>query len=39
MPYADVTAELEVLLDGGIRHGGDVVKALCLGARPYFAFA
>ena len=23
----------EVLLDGGIRRGGDVVKALCLGAR------
>ena len=24
---------MEVLLDGGIRRGGDVVKALCLGAR------
>ena len=24
---------LEVLLDGGIRRGGDIVKALCLGAR------
>src|SRR5437763_12828532 len=24
---------IEVLLDGGIRRGGDVVKALCLGAR------
>lgn len=24
---------VEVLLDGGIRRGGDVVKALCLGAR------
>jgi L-lactate dehydrogenase (cytochrome) len=24
---------VQVLLDGGIRRGGDVVKALCLGAR------
>jgi len=24
---------LEVLIDGGIRRGGDIVKALCLGAR------
>jgi L-lactate dehydrogenase (cytochrome) len=24
---------IEVLLDGGIRRGSDVVKALCLGAR------
>ena len=24
---------VEVLLDGGVRRGGDVVKALCLGAR------
>jgi isopentenyl diphosphate isomerase/L-lactate dehydrogenase-like FMN-dependent dehydrogenase len=24
---------IEVLLDGGVRHGSDVVKALCLGAR------
>jgi L-lactate dehydrogenase (cytochrome) len=24
---------IEVLLDGGVRRGGDVVKALCLGAR------
>jgi L-lactate dehydrogenase (cytochrome) len=24
---------VEVLLDGGIRRGGDVVKALCMGAR------
>jgi isopentenyl diphosphate isomerase/L-lactate dehydrogenase-like FMN-dependent dehydrogenase len=28
-----VGEEIEVLLDGGIRRGGDVVKALALGAR------
>jgi len=28
-----VDGRIEVLLDGGIRRGGDVVKALCLGAR------
>jgi L-lactate dehydrogenase (cytochrome) len=28
-----VAGRAEVLLDGGIRRGGDVVKALCLGAR------
>jgi L-lactate dehydrogenase (cytochrome) len=28
-----VNDRIEVLLDGGIRRGGDVVKALCLGAR------
>ncbi len=28
-----VGGSAEVLLDGGIRRGGDVVKALCLGAR------
>jgi pre-mycofactocin synthase len=28
-----VNGEIEVLLDGGIRRGGDVVKALALGAR------
>lgn len=33
-PIADaVGSELEVLLDGGIRRGGDVAKALALGAR------
>ena len=28
---------IEVLLDGGIRRGSDVVKALCLGARAVLA--
>ena len=28
-----VGGEIEVLLDGGIRRGSDVIKALCLGAR------
>jgi L-lactate dehydrogenase (cytochrome) len=30
---AAVGGQVEVLLDGGIRRGSDVVKALCLGAR------
>jgi L-lactate dehydrogenase (cytochrome) len=30
---AAVNGRAEVLLDGGIRRGGDIVKALCLGAR------
>src|SRR6266849_302600 len=30
---AAVREQAEVLLDGGIRRGGDVVKALCVGAR------
>jgi isopentenyl diphosphate isomerase/L-lactate dehydrogenase-like FMN-dependent dehydrogenase len=30
---AAVNDQVEVLMDGGIRRGGDVVKALCLGAR------
>jgi L-lactate dehydrogenase (cytochrome) len=28
-----VNGRIEVLMDGGIRRGGDIVKALCLGAR------
>lgn len=28
-----VNGQIEVLMDGGIRRGGDIVKALCLGAR------
>ena len=33
-PVADaVGGDIELLLDGGIRRGSDVVKALCLGAR------
>jgi L-lactate dehydrogenase (cytochrome) len=30
---AAVGGRVEVLLDGGIRRGGDIVKAVCLGAR------
>jgi L-lactate dehydrogenase (cytochrome) len=30
---ASVDDRIEVLLDGGVRRGSDVVKALCLGAR------
>jgi isopentenyl diphosphate isomerase/L-lactate dehydrogenase-like FMN-dependent dehydrogenase len=30
---AAVNGQIEVLMDGGIRRGADVVKALCLGAR------
>lgn len=30
---AAVDGQIEVLMDGGIRAGSDVVKALCLGAR------
>jgi L-lactate dehydrogenase (cytochrome) len=30
---AAVSDRVEVLMDGGIRRGGDIVKALCLGAR------
>ena len=28
-----VNGRIEVLMDGGIRRGGDVVKAICLGAK------
>ncbi len=34
---AAVSDRVEVLLDGGIRRGGDVAKALCLGARAVLA--
>ena len=30
---AAVNGRIEVRMDGGIRRGGDIVKALCLGAR------
>lgn len=30
---ATVNGRIEVLMDGGIRRGGDIVKAICLGAR------
>jgi L-lactate dehydrogenase (cytochrome) len=30
---AAVKGQTEILMDGGIRRGGDIVKALCLGAR------
>src|SRR4029077_4124817 len=30
---AAVNGRVEVLMDGGVRRGSDVVKALCLGAR------
>lgn len=30
---AAVRDEVEILFDGGVRRGGDIVKALCLGAR------
>ena len=28
-----VNSQIEVLMDGGVRRGGDIIKALCLGAR------
>jgi L-lactate dehydrogenase (cytochrome) len=30
---AAAKGQTEILMDGGIRRGGDIVKALCLGAR------
>ena len=30
---AAVNGQIEVLLDGGIRRGSDIVKAICMGAR------
>ena len=30
---AAVNGEIEVLMDGGVRRGSDVIKAICLGAR------
>jgi L-lactate dehydrogenase (cytochrome) len=30
---AAVNGQIEVLLDGGVRRGSDIVKAICLGAR------
>jgi len=30
---AAVAGQAEVLVDGGVRRGGDIVKAICLGAR------
>ena len=30
---AAVNGQVEVLMDGGIRRGGDIVKAVCMGAR------
>jgi L-lactate dehydrogenase (cytochrome) len=30
---AAVNGRIEVMVDGGVRRGSDVVKALCLGAR------
>jgi isopentenyl diphosphate isomerase/L-lactate dehydrogenase-like FMN-dependent dehydrogenase len=34
---AEVGGEVEVLVDGGVRRGSDVAKALCLGARAVLA--
>jgi len=28
-----VNGQIEVLMDGGIRRGSDIIKALCMGAR------
>jgi L-lactate dehydrogenase (cytochrome) len=34
---AAVGDRIEVLLDGGIRRGSDIIKAICLGARAVMA--
>src|SRR5678815_3121093 len=34
---AAVDGQIEVLIDGGVRRGSDIVKALCLGARAVLA--
>ena len=34
---AAVGGKIEVLMDGGVRRGGDIAKALCLGARAVLA--
>jgi isopentenyl diphosphate isomerase/L-lactate dehydrogenase-like FMN-dependent dehydrogenase len=34
---AAVNGQIEVLMDGGIRRGGDVIKAICLGAKAVLA--
>jgi L-lactate dehydrogenase (cytochrome) len=34
---AAVGDRIEVLLDGGIRRGSDIIKAVCLGARAVMA--
>ena len=37
-PVADaVGGRLEIICDGGVRRGGDIVKAVCLGARACMA--
>jgi L-lactate dehydrogenase (cytochrome) len=28
-----VNGQIEVLMDGGVRRGGDIIKAICMGAR------
>jgi L-lactate dehydrogenase (cytochrome) len=28
-----VNGQVEVLVDGGVRRGGDIIKAICMGAR------
>ncbi len=35
LPFPAVKGEVEVLMDGGVRRGSDIVKALCLGVIPH----